>query len=103
MSNIRDAHEAYTVQTILHRVQEENERADDSFNTLKQSTDRLKASLETQQSINDSLDESRSRLFHIKLTALSEDLLFRSGLIFYVCVICYIILSRTLFAWFFSK
>ncbi|EDS89848.1 hypothetical protein EHI8A_062920 [Entamoeba histolytica HM-1:IMSS-B] len=103
MSDIRKAHDNYTTQTILKRIQEESDRTGESYETIKQSTDRIKSSLNTQNDISETLNTSKRQLFFMKITANAEDLFFKSGLLFYVLVILYIIVSRTIVSWFFSN
>ncbi|ELP87421.1 hypothetical protein EIN_096880 [Entamoeba invadens IP1] len=102
MSKIREAHESYTTLNVLKRIEEENQHTGENFEIIKESTERIKASITTQEDISSSLAESKSQLFWMKVTANQEEIIFKGGLLFYILVIIYIILTRTVIAWFFA-
>ncbi|KAL7721448.1 t-SNARE coiled-coil-like proteiny domain-containing protein [Entamoeba marina] len=101
-SSIRDAEQSYSLKNIADRIEEEINKTDVSYSTIKESTDRLKESSHTHEQIGDALNESKSLLRNLYLRANFEDMLFYSSIIFYIVVILYIISTRTIISWFFS-
>ena len=99
MSDLLKAKDHYKEQTILKRVIEESERTGENFQTIVESTMKLKETIGLHQQIEDDLDTSKRKLFLMKLTSNKELLIFYSGLAFYICVIIYIIIRRGPIAW----
>ena len=99
MTDLIKAHENYQEETILKRIQEENERTGESYETIVQTTKLMQETISTQTQIVNDLDTSKRKLFFMKLSQNSELLLFYSGLLFYICVILYILLRRGPISW----
>ena len=88
---------ALTHRHLRQRLHEENERSDAAITTLTQSTERFVESMRTHQQMQASLSESNTLLSQLFVRVNLEDLIFYAALGFYLAVVLYIVLARTLF------
>ena len=103
MSKIRDAQEKNIENKIIQQMDEELEKTDMNESTIKTSTNIMKESMKTHETMNNNLVKTKELLKQLKITANFESVVYYSALTFYICVIVYIILDRTLIKWFFDK